>query len=155
MYLQQLESESHDIGGKHFPVGRAEPRPSERGVWHREDQQRPRGGFEPFVPWGGARPPGPPMHGPPPPGGPPGPPVPLESRPIGIPGLDVAGEAPNYPDVAPYAEVDPYGWMGGPAPGPGPGGPGGYPMRRNACRIFVGGLPDVLSEEDLKVHFER
>lgn len=123
-------------------MGRAEPRPSERGVWQREDSYRQRGYEQQqpsYVPWGGPgpRPAGPSMHGP---------------VPLGGPALDVVpGETPYIPDTPFLPDVEHYGWMGG----PGRGGPGSAAMKRNACRIFVGGVPDVLSEEDLKLHFEK
>uniref|UniRef100_A0A7I4A6I3 RRM domain-containing protein n=1 Tax=Physcomitrium patens TaxID=3218 RepID=A0A7I4A6I3_PHYPA len=151
-----LELESHEIEGKHVPVGRAEPRPSERGLWHRDQdihrqqQQQHRGYDQPYVPWGaglGPNPLGPPMLCPPPPSVPSGPPGPSGAA------ADVQVDPPYIPEAPHYhAEVEPYGWMAGPLPRACPGN--GF-LKKNACRIFVGGVPDVLSEEDLKVHFEK
>jgi hypothetical protein len=144
----QLELESHEINGKHFPIGRAEPRPSEQGLWHRDQDnlRRQREYNHSYVTWGGQEPrsSGPPIHCPPPPG--------ISS---GQPGscLETPVDPPYNPE-APYyhTEVEPYGWMPGPPPR---GGPGNVVMKRNACRIFVGGVPNVLLEEDMKVHSEK
>lgn len=147
--MLQLELESHEINGKHFPIGRAEPRPFERGLWH-HDQDNLRRAHEynhSYGPWGGQQEPrcnGPPsLYCPPPPG----PPTSCVETPIDPP---YNPEAPYY-----HIEAKPYPWMSGPPRPPSRGGPGNIAMKRNACRIFVGGVPDVLLEEDMKVHFEK
>lgn len=143
-----LELESHEIDGKHFPVGKAEPRPSERGIWHcdQDSQRRLRGYNQVHVPWSGlgTRPTGPPVHCPPPPGTPLNPPGSSVEAPADIPYIS---EAPQY-----HAEVEPFSWM--PRP-PSRSSYGNAVMKRKICRIFVGGVPDMLSEEDVKVHFEK
>ncbi|BBM99662.1 hypothetical protein MPTK1_1g22850 [Marchantia polymorpha subsp. ruderalis] len=150
----------HEIDGRHYPVGRAEPRPSERNVWHHEDRKQLKTISEPLLPW-------PPRHARPvsPRGLLPGPiglvPAGMELRSPLIHPSQVPLEAGILGEMSPFAQMPPFPFMDGYSMAGRPGVPAGLAMLRNdrglprSARVFVGGIPDVLVERHIRVHFQK
>ncbi|CAM6092645.1 unnamed protein product [Calypogeia fissa] len=162
--VQQAVKEAvHEIEGKHYPVGRAEPRPAERSTWHNQERSTVPVA-EPLLPW-------PPRYSrsiSPPRGGLlPGPhnggPVRLEMR-------SSFAHSPRLPIDAALRDGQPYG----PRPVALPvtdlfaldgrmGVSGRMPLDNilprdqvsRSPRVFVGGLPDALVERHIRAHFQK
>ncbi|KAL2653615.1 hypothetical protein R1flu_021743 [Riccia fluitans] len=150
----------HEIDGRHFPVGRAEPRPSERNIWQYEDRKQLKAIAEPLLPW-------PPRHPRPvsPRGILPGPigllPGAMELRSPIVHHAQVPMEPGLLADMTPFPQMPPFPYMDGYSLQGRPAAPAGLTMVRNdrvmprSARVFVGGIPDVLVERHIRVHFQK